>query len=75
MSPEQFSQQLADEGYTQVVTVERTAGELAEHAHPFAAKALILAGEMTPKVAGRVTVYQAGQIFHLPADTPHSESY
>lgn len=56
MSPEQFSQQLAVEGFDQVVTVEPAAGELAEHAHPFAAKVLILAGEMTLEVAGRATV-------------------
>ncbi|HJW02928.1 MAG TPA: cupin [Azospira sp.] len=75
MSPEQFLQQLADEGFGQVATVERAAGELAEHAHPFAAKALILAGEIALEVAGRVTLYQVGQIFHLPADTLHRESY
>ena len=75
MSPEFFLQQLAEEGFTQVVTVERGAGELAEHAHPFAAKALILAGEIRLEIAGRVARYQAGQIFHLPADTPHRESY
>ncbi|MDE2586047.1 MAG: cupin domain-containing protein [Betaproteobacteria bacterium] len=75
MTPEQFSEQLAGEGFAQIVTVERPAGELTEHAHPFEAKALILEGEITLEIAGRVAVYRAGQVFHLPAETPHRESY
>lgn len=76
MSPEQFVAQLGAEGFVEVVTVERAAaGRLDDHAHPFEAKALILDGEITLRVAGEATVYRAGQIFHLPAGMPHAEAY
>jgi len=76
MTADQFITDLAAAGYGEIVTVEREAGgRMALHAHPFEARALILAGEITLRIDGQQTVYSAGQTFHLTANLPHEESY
>jgi quercetin dioxygenase-like cupin family protein len=50
-------------------------GTLADHAHPFEAKALILAGEIRIHAGGEIKIYRAGDVFHLRRDEPHRESY
>lgn len=76
MDTPQFAQLLAQEGFEPAVTVTREpGGMLAEHTHPFEAQALILAGEIRIVTAHGERVYRAGDIFHLAAHEPHSESY
>ena len=76
MEREVFMKILAAEGFEEAVTVAREPGGFLDlHAHPFEAKALILKGELLLKVDGVEQSYQAGQVFHLPADQPHFEQY
>ena len=71
-----FQAELVSEGFSEITTVERAAdGFLAAHAHPFEAKALILAGEITLQIGSIEQHYQVGQVFHLPANQLHSERY
>ena len=71
-----FSQQLATDGFAEVVTVERPAnGNLPAHSHPFEAKALILQGELRLRVNAVEQSFFAGDVFHLPLGQEHDESY
>ena len=75
MTPEIFNSGLRSDGFREAVVVERLPGyALDEHTHPFDARALITAGEITLMVAGVSTRYAVGDVFHLPAGTPHFES-
>ena len=76
MNAEEFAQTLARDGFEPPVTVQREAhGMLAQHTHPFEAKALILAGEIRIAAQGAERTYRSGDIFHLPAHEPHTEHY
>ncbi|MFY4703448.1 cupin domain-containing protein [Burkholderia glumae] len=75
MDHDTFVAALAREGFAAPVAVRREPGSMAEHAHPFEAKALIVAGKITLRIAGVDTVYRPGDVFHLPAQTPHAEFY
>lgn len=76
MNQDEFVQSLARQGYGEIVVVEREpGGGLDEHSHPFAARALILAGEIRLVVAGAERSYRAGEVFQLAAGEPHTESY
>lgn len=71
-----FAASLATDGFAEIVTIERPAdGALDVHTHPFEAKALVLAGELTIRCGTTEQRYQAGQIFHLAAHEPHAETY
>lgn len=75
MTPEQFAGR-GLEGFRPAVTVTREAGGmLGDHTHPFEAKALILSGDIRIATATSERVYQAGDVFHLAAEEPHSEFY
>jgi len=72
----EFEATLAKEGFAQIVAVERDPdGFLDLHTHPFEAKALILSGEIRIRTGGVEQAYRAGEVFHLPANEPHSEWY
>jgi len=45
------------------------------HTHPFAAKALVVDGEMWLTVGARTRHLLAGDTFELDAEVPHSERY
>lgn len=76
MEPKAFIEALKREGFAPPVTVQREPnGAMGEHAHPFEAKALVLAGEICIDTGGRPTVFRPGDIFHLQADEPHTERY
>ena len=76
MTPEEFKAQLQPLGFSEFVLVEWPAnGGLAEHTHPFEARALILSGEITLRVEGRETRYRPGETFHLAHGQPHEERY
>lgn len=75
MERQAFTDTLAKEGFAELVTVTREAGAMDEHAHPFEAKALILAGEIHIRIGDEERLYRAGDVFHLPANVPHAERY
>ncbi len=76
MNQEEFTRMLADEGYEQVVTIEREAnGFLGLHSHPFEAKALIIEGEIQIWVEEQEQKCAVGHIFHLNAEVEHAERY
>jgi len=76
MNKNQFIEQLSKECFPSPVMVEREANaSLGIHTHPFEAKALIIQGQIDITVDGIKTRYRAGDMFHLPKDQEHSESY
>jgi quercetin dioxygenase-like cupin family protein len=75
MNTDDFETLLKADGFSDISMVDRPAGyALGDHAHPFDACALITAGEITLLVAGVSSRYAKGQIFRLPAGTPHHEA-
>ena len=75
MDQETFKVSLVRMGLPEPILVEREAGELGEHAHPFEVNAFILDGNITLTIDGVATQYFAGDTFHLLPDVQHSESY
>ena len=75
MDRETFIRTLAEEGFAEPVLVTREHGEMDEHTHPFEAKGLIVAGEMTIRAGGEERLYRVGDVFHLAAGLPHVEQY
>lgn len=76
MEREQFASILRNEGFAEGIVVDRESnGFLDFHEHPFEAKALILSGEFSLRIGDAEQRYQPGQVFHLPANTLHSERY
>ena len=76
MERDEFIGILASDGFDVIVTVEQQANAILDvHAHPFEAKALVLAGELCLCIDDTEHVYQAGQMFHLRANEAHSERF
>jgi quercetin dioxygenase-like cupin family protein len=76
MHQEQFKQLLSQEGYQDLVIVEREAdGYLDLHTHPFEAKALILEGSIVIQVDDETLSFAVGDVFHLEHAKPHTERY
>jgi gentisate 1,2-dioxygenase len=48
---------------------------IAEHTHPFTARALVVQGEMWLTVDGATQHLAAGDRFEVPKGTPHAERY
>ncbi len=70
-----FQAALQAEGYEEITIVERPVGyAMGDHRHPFDACALITAGEITLVVGGKAQTFHEGELFRLPAGTPHEES-
>ena len=75
MNIQEFEAQLKADHFDEAVPVDRPVGyALGEHQHPFDACALITAGDITLVVDGVSSRYRAGDIFRLPAGTPHLEA-
>lgn len=74
MTPEEFEQQMRQQGY-EIATVERAAGSMDLHSHPFEARALILDGEITIVAEGKTQFCRSGEVFQLDAHVPHTETY
>ncbi|WP_144139325.1 cupin domain-containing protein [Paraburkholderia sp. BCC1884] len=71
-----FTESLTKDGFPESVVVKREANAAMDvHVHPFEAKALILEGELNIRVDDDERVYRVGDVFHLPANQPHSERY
>ena len=47
---------------------------VAEHAHPFDVRALVLDGEITLTIAGEDYAFREGDIFVMPAGQRHAET-
>ena len=76
MTHEDFMSSLRAGGFAEPVTVQREPdGFLDTHAHPFEARALILSGELSICTQTTDCHYGPGDVFHLAADTPHTERY
>jgi uncharacterized RmlC-like cupin family protein len=77
MDQQEFTHELRDAGFDDISTVQRPPnGRLDTHAHPFEARALILSGELRIQCGDEMEeLYRAGDVFHLPCDTPHTEAY
>ena len=75
MNIEAFHDELKANGFDAALVVDRPIGyAMGEHQHPFDACALITAGDITLEVDGVSTRYGAGEVFRLPAGTPHHEA-
>lgn len=75
MNKQDFEAQLKAENFNEGVLLSKPIGyAMDEHAHPFEAWALILEGDISLRVNGALTTYAAGDVFRLPAETPHHES-
>ena len=75
MNIHEFEAQLKADHFDEAVPVGRPVGyALGEHQHPFDACALITAGDITLVVDGVSSRYRVGDIFRLPAGTPHLEA-
>ncbi len=75
MNTQDFEAKLKTENFETGVTISKPIGyAMDEHAHPFEAWALITQGDITLRIKGESATYAAGDIFRLPAGTPHDES-
>jgi quercetin dioxygenase-like cupin family protein len=71
-----FAAALRGQGFVEVVQVEwPPLTVLDTHRHPFAARALVVRGEMWLTAGERTQHLQAGGTFELDAAEPHSERY
>lgn len=75
MDLESFTLSLVRMGLPAPILVERDAGEMGEHSHPFEVNAFILDGDITLTLGRVSTQYFPGDTFHLLPDVQHSESY
>ena len=74
MNTQDFEAQLKADKFDEITLFEKPVGySMGEHQHPFEARALITRGDITLTVNGVSTTYAAGDIFRLPAQTPHHE--
>ena len=74
MNTQDFEAELKADNFDEITLVEKPVGyAMGEHQHPFEARALITKGDITLTVNGMSTTYVAGDIFRLPAQTPHHE--
>ena len=73
---EQFETQARQEGFDDVLERTWQPGlELERHEHPFAAKALVVQGEMWLTVGDETQHLRPGGRFELAHGTPHAERY
>jgi quercetin dioxygenase-like cupin family protein len=73
---DQFAADLKARGYEEVLVREWSPREIVEtHRHPFAAKALVVSGEMWLNQRGTTRHLVVGDGFELDAEEPHAERY
>ena len=72
----EFESTARAQGFDEVLVREWQPGQVANtHVHPFAVKALVVAGEFKLTEGERSRTLQAGDSFELARDTPHAEHY
>ena len=72
----EFEARAREEGFDEVL--ERTWRPdlvIGEHGHPFAVKAIVVAGDLWLTVADQTRHLRAGDTFTLDRDQPHAERY
>ena len=75
MTNQEFHDELKASGFDAAVAIDRPVGyAMDEHQHPFDACAMITAGDITLVVDSVSTRYGTGDVFRLPAGTPHHEA-
>lgn len=75
MNPSEFEVALRSEAFDPGLLVEKPVGYSMDlHQHAFDAFALVIEGSLSISVSGVETTYQVGDVFRLPANTPHLES-
>lgn len=73
---ETFQSVALAEGFDEVVERVWAPGTvLEEHTHPFAAKAMVVQGEMWLTVGGQTQHLRPGDLFELDHGEPHAERY
>ena len=73
---QQFTLQLAQDGYTETLTRSWEPNQLvASHSHPFDARALVLKGEFTLSWNGQTQTLSQGDTFSMVAGCEHAEHY
>lgn len=73
---ESFRARSLREGADEVLERRWSPGQMvATHTHEFDARALLTEGEMWLTFASETRHLRAGDTFHVPAGTPHSEKY
>ena len=71
-----FRDQLARDGFTEVLVRDWAAGQqLAEHSHPFDARLLVLTGDMLLTRAGSAQRFSVGEQCEVLRGQPHAEHY
>ena len=75
MKDEHFECALRRDGFDEIERRNLPAGTcVAEHAHPFDVRALVLDGEIRLTVEGDEYAYREGDIFVMPAGHRHAEA-
>lgn len=73
---EQYTDEARRLGYEQVVVRDwAPEHQNPEHAHPFDARGLVVAGEFWLTVDGRTQHLRPGEIFEVPRGTRHAERF
>jgi hypothetical protein len=73
---DKFAADLRSQGYDEVLVRDWSPREIVDtHRHPFAAKALVVSGEMWLTQRGTTRHLVAGDRFELGAEEPHAERY
>jgi quercetin dioxygenase-like cupin family protein len=73
---DEYAASMRSQGYDEVVVRDYAAHEIVEtHRHPFAAKALVVRGEMWLTQRDETRHLLPGEGFELEADEPHAERY
>ena len=76
VSFESFRASSLKAGADEVIERRWAPGQIADtHTHPFDADALVTEGEMWLTFGGQTRHLLAGDTFHVPNGTPHSERY
>jgi quercetin dioxygenase-like cupin family protein len=76
MDRESFAAGLKADGYAGPLDRRMEAGQPApEHTHPFDARLLVLEGEFILGLGGETRRYGPGEMFEVPANVPHTESF
>ncbi len=73
---DEYTASMRSQGFDEVVVRDWSPREVVEtHRHPFAARALMVSGEMWLTQRGVTRHLVAGDRFELDADEPHAERY
>ena len=76
MQRTEFERKLQAEGYTEIFDRQMDASETGpEHSHEFDALLFVLEGEMTIACNGKPETFRVGDLYSIPAGTPHTEQF